>query len=213
MKRDDTVRVGMSNENVINASATAERLMRAYHIHCVAPDPDTLFRFLEAAHSANDRLKKSAGVEFIDIPEFIALKCLRNFFHHHDELRHVVRVVPTAGLPILTDLLFMCLAPRDLINEAIVQAPDRFRAQTQAACDFAFHWYGTTVNINPCLFNFVVHAYERLVEASIPISGDEADEYRRSYDFEAQAGQSHFVDGRISTTAGSLDDLLSEIMS
>ncbi|MBP2490937.1 hypothetical protein JOH50_006733 [Rhizobium leguminosarum] len=203
----------MSDGNVINASATAERLMRAYHSHCVAPDLDTLFGLLEATHSANDRLKKAVGIEFIDIPEFLALKCLRNFFHHHDELRHVVRVVPTAGLPIQTDLIFMCLAPRNLIDEAVGQVPERFRAQTQVACEYAFHWYGTIVNINPCLFNFVVHAYERLVAAEIPISGDEVDDFRRSYDFETETGHSHFVDGRISTTAGSTQLLLSALMA
>jgi hypothetical protein len=51
-------------------------------------------------------------------------------------------------------------------------------AQTQAACEYAFHWYGAIVNINPCLFNFVVHAYERLIGAGIRISGNEANDFR-----------------------------------
>lgn len=207
------MRADMGDRNVINAAATAERLMRAYHNHCTAPDLDTLFGLLEATHSANDRLKKAVGIDFIDVPEFLALKCLRNFFHHHDELRHTVRVIPVAGLPIQTDLMFMCLAPRGLIDEAIGQAPERFVAQTQAACEYAFHWYGTIVNINPCLFNFVVHAYERLIGAGIQISGNEANDFRKSYDFEADAGHSHFVDGRISTTAGNIDRLLSALMA
>ncbi|MBY5867832.1 hypothetical protein [Rhizobium leguminosarum] len=203
----------MDERKIANAAATAERLMRAYHSHCTAPDLDTLFGLLEAAHSASDRLEKAVGIGFIDVPEFLALKCLRNYFHHHEELRHTVRVIPVAGLPIQTDLMFMCLVPCSLIEEAIGQAPGRFTAQTQAACEYAFHWYGTIVNINPCLFNFVVHAYERLLAAGIRISGDEADDFRRSYDFEADAGHSHFVDGRISTTAGTIDKLLLEIIS
>lgn len=34
----------------------AERFFRLYRSHCVTPDRDTLFSFLEAAHSLNDRL-------------------------------------------------------------------------------------------------------------------------------------------------------------
>ena len=38
----------MSDNNIANASASAERLMRAYHKHSLEPDPDTLFALLEA---------------------------------------------------------------------------------------------------------------------------------------------------------------------
>lgn len=203
----------MSDWNFANASAAAERLMRAYHSHCTAPDLDTLFRLLEAIHSANDRIQKAAGIDFIDVNEFLALKCLRNFFHHHDELRHTVRVVPVLGLPVITDLMFMCLVPRNLIEDAVDQAPPRFRDQTRAACEGAFHWYGKVVNINPCLFNFVVRAYERLEGAKVRISGVEADDFRRSYQFEADSGHSHFVDGQITTTVGDIDSLLLAIMT
>lgn len=187
--------------------------MRAYHSHCVGPDLDTLFGFLEAAHSANDRLKKAAGIEFLDISEFLALKCLRNFFHHHDELRHEVRVVPTSRLPVQTDLLFMCLARSELVDQAIGQVSGRFREKTQAACEATFHWYGKVVNINPCVFNFVVHAYERMVAAGIPLVGREVNDFRKRYEFEMAGGHSHFVDGRISTLAGGIEPLLLEIMA
>jgi hypothetical protein len=179
----------------------------------VAPDLDTLFGFLEAAHSTNDRLKKALGIEFLDIPEFLALKCLRNFFHHHDELRHEVRIVPTLGLPIQTDLLFLCLAHRELIDEAIGQVPQRFRSETLAACEATFHWYGKIVNINPCVFNFVVHAYERMLAAEIPLLGPEVDVFRESYDFETESARSHLVDGRISTLVGGIEPLLLEMMA
>lgn len=202
----------MSNAHVKNASATAERLMRAFYRHCQAPDLDTLFGILEASHSANDRVKKAVGTDFLDIPEFLALKCLRNFFHHHDELRHEIRVVPTIGLPIQTDLLFMCLAPRGLIDNALSQVPDRFRERTQQASEATFHWYGAVVNINPCLFNFVVHAYQRLQAAEVPLAGPEVDQFRKSYDFESANGYSHLIYGRISTAAGGVDALLSALM-
>ncbi|WP_435655773.1 hypothetical protein [Brucella pituitosa] len=202
----------MSDNNIANASASAERLMRAYHKHSLEPDPDTLFALLEAMHSANDRLKKACGIDFIDLPDFLALKCLRNFFHHHDELRHSVRVIPTRDLPIDSDLLFLCLVPRNLIDDAIEQTSVRYKSQSRYACEHRFHWYGNVVNINPCLLNFIVHAYERLTAASIELSGAEAEAFRCSYNFEAASGFSHFVDGRISTTAGNIDQLLSDLI-
>lgn len=63
------------------------------------------------------------------------------------------------------------------------------------------------------LFNFVVLAYERLTAAGMQVGGDEADEFRRSYEFEAKTGHSHFVDGRLSTITGEINTLLSEIVT
>jgi hypothetical protein len=74
-------------------------VFRHYHAHCVSPDRDTLFSLLEAGHSLNDRLRTGADLDFFGVPEFTSLKCLRNYFHHHQELRHVVRVIPIAEYP------------------------------------------------------------------------------------------------------------------
>lgn len=204
----------MSKENhLANASNAAERFFRLYCSHCVSPDADTLFSFLEAAHSLNDRLQISHGIDFFDFAEFSALKCLRNFFHHHHELRHVVRIVPATSYPIVTDLMVLCLVPNEIVESAINETMGRHKEETRLACGAVFHWYGTIVNINPALFNFVVSAYERMTEAGISLTGEAFQEFESSYVYEEDHGHLHRVDGRLATRAGNIDELLADIMS
>lgn len=200
------------DNNRMNASAAAERFFRLYHAHCVAADHDTLFSFLEAAHSLNDRLQISDGVDFFDVQEFSALKCLRNFFHHHQELRHVVRLVPAGDYPVVTDLWILCLIPRDIVDNAVNETRGRHREEARRACDAVFHWYGPVVNVNPALFNFVVSAYQRIKEADISVTGDAFREFESSYAFEEEQGHAHQVDGRLATRAGDIAQLLADIM-
>ena len=40
-------------------TAAADRFFRCYARHCLDPDADTLFTYLNALHSFNDKLKKS----------------------------------------------------------------------------------------------------------------------------------------------------------
>lgn len=75
-----------------------------------------------------------------------------------------------------------------------------------------FHWYGPVVNINPALFNLVVAAYERLKERGVPLAGDAVDEFEASYRYEEENNLPHVVDGRLATSAGSINDLLADIM-
>ena len=199
--------------HLTNASNAAERFFRLYRSHCVSPDADTLFSFLEAAHSLNDRLQISHGLDFFDIPEFSALKCLRNFFHHHQELRHVVRIVPAKSYPIVTDLIVLCLVPNAIVESAINETRGPHKEKTRRVCGVVFHWYGNVVNINPALFNFVVSAYERMIEAGISLAGEAFQEFESSYLYEKAHGHSHRVDGRLATGAGSIDELLADIMS
>lgn len=196
-----------------NASNAAERFFRLYRSHCVSPGSDTLFSFLEATHSLNDRLQASCGIDFFDIPEFSALKCLRNFFHHHQELRHLVRIIPAKSYPIITDLIVLCLVPNEIVESAINETTKRHKGRSRQACATVFHWYGTVVNINPALFNFVVSAYERMGEAGVSLTGDAFKEFESSYSYEKDHGRSHRVDGRLSTHAGNIDDMLADIMS
>lgn len=202
----------MDTTNFGNVSSAAERFFRFYHAHCVAPDLDTLFSLLESAHSLNDRLKIAAGIDFLDIQDFKALKCLRNYFHHQEELRHSVRVVPIGNYPIVTDLAFLCLVPREIVVAAIEGTMPRHQESVRQSCQNSFHWYGPVVNINPCIFNFVVSAYERLQTTSVPLSGDAVEEFEAIYQFEDESGLSHFVDGKLSTSAGSIDELLVSVM-
>jgi hypothetical protein len=204
----------MSKESYSSdVSHAAERLFRLYHTHCVRPDSDTLFSLLESAHSLNDRLRATSGLDFFDWMEFTALKCLRNFFHHHQELRHVICLVPAQNYALVTDLMVLCLVPSDIVQDAIGEASGKRQDDVRQACEAVFHWYGSTVNINPALFNFIVSAYERLTAARIALTGEAFQEFEASYRLEEDNGHAHRVDGRLATHAGSLNRLLADIMS
>lgn len=203
----------MSNTDFANTAAASERFFRLYERHCIEPGEDTLFSFLEASHSLNDRLKIGAYLDFFDVGQFAALKCLRNYFHHRQELRHLVSLIPLVGYPVVTDLMYLCVVPRTSVEAAIEETMPRHKDATRSACQDLFHWYGPVVNINPCIFNFVVLAYERLVDAGIPLKGNAVEQFRASYDHEEQSGIPHLIDGRISASAGNIRDLLREIIT
>jgi len=197
--------------DLTNVGAASERFFRLYWTHCVSPSRDTLFSLLEAAHSLNDRLKVGATADFFDVQEFAALKCLRNYFHHQQELRHVVRLIPIGCYPIATDLMTLCLVPRYNVVAAI-ETTRRYHEETRLACQQMFHWYGPVVNINPALFNFVVAAYERLRDRGITLAGEAVEEFAASYGYEEENDLPHVIDGRLATSAGNIDELLTDIM-
>lgn len=200
------------NVHLTNVGAASERFFRLYRMHCVSPSRDTLFSLLEAAHSLNDRLKVGAAADFFDVQEFTALKCLRNYFHHHQELRHAVRLIPIGSYPITTDLMTLCLVPRDIVVSAI-ETTKRYQEETRQACQQMFHWYGPVVNINPALFNFVVAAYERLRNRRVAMAGEAVEEFEASYRYEEENNLPHVVDGRLATSADSVEELLTDIMN
>ena len=199
--------------DLVNVGAAADRLFRRFHTHCISPDNDSLFSLLEAGHSLNDRLKVGADLDFFDMAEFTALKSLRNYFHHQQELRHVVRLIPIGSYPIVTDLLFLCLVPNNIVEAAIEETAKRYREETRQACHGVFHWYGPAVNINPTLFNFIVLAYERLKERGVPLAGEAVEEFEASYRFEEENNFPHVIDGSLATSAGSIDELLADILN
>ncbi|MBN9602080.1 MAG: hypothetical protein J0G33_04035 [Afipia felis] len=204
----------MANEcDIANVSLAAERFFRLYLAHCTAPSRDTLFSLLESGHSLNDRMKTETNLNFFDFPEFTALKCLRNYFHHQQELRYVVRLIPIGDYPIVTDLAVLCLVPGKTVDAAIEETPARHLKAVQEACLKVFHRYGSVVNINPSLFNFVVSAYERLNSTGVTLSGSAFEKFEASYRYEEENEVSHFVDGTLSTLAGSVSQLLDDIMS
>lgn len=192
----------------MSANAAAGRLFRNYERHCIEAGPDTLFDVLTAMHSLNDRLKNSVGRDFHQIEEFIALKTLRNFAHHQEEVRANVKVIPS---PAFSDLMILCIVRRDQVERAIEGTEKRWRDTTRAACERTFHWYGAAVNINPCLFNFVVHAYETLLAAGMTIPSEDVAALAESYEREAEQGHSHLVDGRLNMRAADVEAVLSRI--
>jgi len=193
-----------------SAATAAARLFRAYEAHSRVAGPDTLFNALTAMHSLNDKLKKADVQDFEHLEDFAALKTLRNFAHHQDEIDANVRVIPS---PAVSDLAFLCLVRRDQVEQAIETVSQRWRAETRAACESRFHWYGEAVNINPCLFNFMVHAYERLVVAGVKPDPASMEAFETSYQFEAREGHTHLIDGRMAGPAGGIEKMLTAIVA
>lgn len=193
-----------------SAANAAARLFRAYEAHSLAPGPDTLFHTLTAMHSLDDKLKKAEVQDFKHLEEFTALKALRNFAHHQDEIDANVRVILS---PAVSDLGFLCLVRRDQVEQAIETVGQKWRAETRAACESRFHWYGEAVNINPCLFNFMVHAYEQLVAAGVKPDPASVVAFETSYQFEAREGHAHLIDGRMAGPAGGIEQMLTTIVA
>lgn len=193
-----------------SAATAAARLFRANEAHSLAPGPDTLFNMLTAMHSLNDKLRKADVPDFEHLEEFVALKALRNFAHHQDEIAANVRVLPS---PAVSDLAFLCLVRCDQVEQAIVTVGQKWRDKTRAACESRFHWYGEAVNINPCLFNFMVHAYEQLVAAGVRLDPASVEAFQTSYQFEVREGHPHLVDGRMAGPAGGIEQMLTTIVA
>lgn len=200
----------MSDANLGHASEGAGRLFRAYEQQCIAPTHDTLFSVLAAMHSLNDRLAKTVGRDFHDFQEFIALKALRNLTHHAEEVRANVALVPAPGL---SELAFLCVLRRDQVERAIEGTALKWRDQTRAACENKFHWYGPAVNINPCVYNFMVHAYEMLERDGIQIPEDAIAGFEEAYVTENELGRDHFVDGRITAKTSELEKILAGVVA
>jgi hypothetical protein len=62
------------------------------------------------------------------------------------------------------------------------------------------------------VFNCVVAACARLRDRDVPLSGEAVEEFAASYGYEEENDLSHVVDGRLATSAGSIDQLLTDIM-
>lgn len=196
-------------KTVVSAS---ERVFRLYQSHCVSPTLDTLFNFLNATHSLNDKLGKARLGGFFDIQEFIALKALRNLFHHQEELVNELRIIPVQDLPsIITDLMYLCLVPTSLVEKAISTIPKKYRNNEEVVIRSVLGWYGEVVNINPCIFNFMVKVFEYLESKGVELTGKEYLDFASSYEFEAKNGHSHYITGAINCHAGNVEDVLKKV--
>jgi len=195
-------------------TAAAERFFRCYERHCVAPDKDSLFNLLNSAHSLNDKMKSELSSDFFDVNEFVAIKALRNLFHHKEELLHEVRAIAAQDIPpIISDLLFLCLVPRSLVEEAISGVAQKYKTREEAIIRKTFQWHENVVNINPCIFNFAVHVYEKTKEIGLSLSSDEYMNIENSYLFEEQNGYSHFITGQLSCRVGDIEAVLKTVFA
>lgn len=107
----------------------------------------------------------------------------------------------------------MCIVRRDQIERAIATTQKRWRDETRAACEAVFHWYGPAVNINPCVFNFMVRAYELLSEVGVRPAEEDIASFEASYRYENEHGHSHYVDGKLSAPAAKISILLASVVS
>ena len=201
---------GPENQAVRSASDAAGRLFRVYERHCLEPTSDTLFDLLTAMHSLNDRLQKAVKRDFHHVLEFVALKAIRNLAHHQEELRSKVSVISVRAY---SELPIMCIVRRDQVERAIESTLVRWREETQAACDAVFQWYGPAVNINPCVFNFMVRAYELLAEVGVRPPEEDVAEFEASYLFEEEYGCPHYIEGGFKTTAGEITALFESVIA
>ena len=189
--------------------SAGDRFFRTYQAHCLSPDTDTLFNLLNALHSMNDKLRKAHNRDLFSLKEFVALKALRNLFHHQDELLNDVRVLVVQDLPsISTDQIFVCLAPRALVEIAISGIELKRRKEDGPMAREALKWYGNVVNLNPCIFNLAVHIYEIINEIDLPLSSNAYFSFRERYEFEECNGYSHFITGDISCLSGDVEAVL-----
>jgi len=203
----------MTSDHMTTCKFAGERFFRFYHSHCVSPDDDTLFSLLNAIHSMNDKLQKATSDNFFECHEFIVLKTLRNLFHHEAELINEVRSISVASLPISTDLMFLCLVPGSLVFQSIERLDKKRRVQEEAIIRSTLKWYGNVVNINPCIFNFTVHVFEKLRSHGVKPEGIEYTNFEASYLFEEDIDQSHFVTGDISCLVGSVEEVLTALFA
>jgi hypothetical protein len=200
------------NQNPNNLSASsgaAERFFRLYAKHCIEPDQDSLFNLLNSIHSLNDKLKEDHSEDFFSIPEFVALKAIRNLFHHQGELLNEVRAIPVDDLPPLsTDLIYLCLLPRTAIETAVSGISEKRRKTDEQIIQGTLKWYNDVVNINPCIFNFAVYVYEKINSLNIQLSSSSYLDFQASYELEEQNGYPHFITGDISCNVGSINEVL-----
>lgn len=200
--------------SMITAASAADRFFRCYEAHCIRPDNDTLFNLLNALHSLNDKFRKHCDTDFFSVNEFVALQALRNIFHHQAELLNEIRIIASQDLPSLaTDLLFVCLVPRSLVENAIANIGAKRKAQDEPVIRQILKWYGNVVNINPCIFNFSVHVFERSEELGLSLTSEGYKKIKDSYEFEVAGGYSHFINGDIACRAGSVDEILSKVFA
>ena len=189
-------------------NSAADRLFRTYARHCLEPDEDSLFGFLDALHSFNDKLRKAGKGDLFGSADFMALKALRNLFHHEMELLHEVKIIPVAGLPpIVTDLAIVCLVDSNVVERAVL----REKNEQRDAIRGAFKWYGTVVNIQPCVFNGSVDVFEAIQSACLTPESEAYQDFESSYRFEELNGHAHRVTGDISCVAGSVEAVLQEV--
>jgi hypothetical protein len=180
-------------------TSAIDRLFRSYMAYCTNWTEDSLFHLLASLHSLDDKLNAEHGRLMFDIPEYIALKALRNYFHHEDEIRSALRVKSLKGAFVLSDLAYACIVSQSDCDAALEGVPAKFRTETERSFKETFKYWGMVIDINPCIFNCMVKIYGSLSERSLSGDSEEFQCFESQLEFEAENGHSHFVNGIVST--------------
>jgi len=201
----------MTDENI---QGSTTRFFRTYVAFVNDASRDALFAWLEAMHSLRDRLKVSGNIDLLEFNEFRSLKCLRNYFHHHAELKHKLKVLRCDGVSLISDLMVLCLIPLEQVQAALTEESDKYREQVRTAMMSVFKQYSQVININPSIFNLVARTSLVLEKNDlVPIGCPAYDQLRNSMDFERQNGHLHFVTGDITCHAGDIQIVLERLMT
>ncbi len=197
----------MNTEPNITVEAAINRFFRKYSHLCKCPDEDTLFDYLAALHSLNDKLRKNQFGDLFHSDRFHALKAMRNLFHHQEELIHEIKIIPNQDLPPLSiELMYVCLIDSGLVDKAC-----ETKYAEERRVKSAFKWYGEVADIQPCLFNCTVEVFEHLQGQGLETQSPEFQEFVNSYRFEEENGYSHYVEGNIFCPAGSVTEVLKKV--
>jgi hypothetical protein len=87
----------------------------------------------------------------------------------------------------------------------------REKAEQRDAIREAFKWYGTVVNIQPCVCNGSVDVFEAVQSAGLTPESEAYHEFESSYCSEELHGHAHRVTGDISCAVGSVDAVFEQV--
>jgi len=184
---------------MISLTKSCERIFRLYYTYNTSPDEDTLFNLLNSIHSINDIFIKNLNDNFFDSDEFISLKAIRNLYHHQEEVNNEFRIISPEDFDFLiTDLQYMCFIRLSSVIKSVENLKEKYKVETATKMVNIFHMNERSkiVNINPCIFNFMVKVYEKLLKHNIVLTTSEYIEYKKSYDYETGNLLPHFVNGK-----------------
>ncbi|NQE51879.1 hypothetical protein [Herbaspirillum rubrisubalbicans] len=191
-----------------------ERFFRKLDIHAQENTLDSLFDLLNALHSMNDKMNGEYRANLFDIPEFLIMKALRNYYQHQDEVGSEIRFFHHDEAPIISSLMTMCLIERTSLRKA-VEAED-IKGDRDAkieAMEKALSWYGAVVDINPCLFNLGVHVCMKVENLGIDdsLTDETFTEFYGGYVSDKNSGVNIFVDQGFSTSIGAMGKVLKDL--
>lgn len=137
-----------------------DRLFRAYDNYCIYWSEDSLFQLLNSLHSLDARFAAKHGRIMLELREYIALKAIRNHYHHAGEVRNLIKVKSLVGANVSSDLLYACLINNADVEAAISGVAVKYRRDTTDAINISFKKWDAVWDINPAVFNCVVRVYE-----------------------------------------------------